>query len=162
MPKISTMLQRIQTVYLALGSIIMGLQGTLSMAIFFGSNKSYKMTVFGVQPKTEVAFTIPAWTLGALGVLLVVAMIYALLQFKNRPLQMRVIRIVNLMLFAHIILGFYMVNDYSGVLRNNGFEHSLEYGFGLIVPLLAVVFTMLASKAIKKDDELIRSADRLR
>jgi hypothetical protein len=41
--------------------------------------------------------------------------------------------------------------------------HTKEtYGVGLILPLLSIVCLFLANKAIRKDDKLIRSADRLR
>jgi hypothetical protein len=36
------------------------------------------------------------------------------------------------------------------------------FGVGLLLPALSIVFLFLANKAIRKDDKLIRSADRLR
>ena len=51
---------------------------------------------------------------------------------------------------------------------NKSIEHITEphvketYGVGLLLPALSIVFLFLANKAIRKDDKLIRSADRLR
>jgi hypothetical protein len=37
-----------------------------------------------------------------------------------------------------------------------------EKGIGMFVPILAVLLLVLANKAIKKDEDLVKSADRLR
>jgi ABC-type polysaccharide transport system permease subunit len=34
--------------------------------------------------------------------------------------------------------------------------------FGIYLPLVALVFLIMANRAIKRDDKLVRSADRLR
>lgn len=36
------------------------------------------------------------------------------------------------------------------------------YGWGLALPLIGVLFIFLANRAIRKDEALVRSADRLR
>jgi hypothetical protein len=37
-----------------------------------------------------------------------------------------------------------------------------EKGIGMFLPVLAIVFLVLANKAIKKDEDLVKSVDRLR
>jgi ABC-type polysaccharide transport system permease subunit len=37
-----------------------------------------------------------------------------------------------------------------------------EKGIGMFVPVLAIVLLVLANKAIKKDEDLVKSVDRLR
>jgi hypothetical protein len=37
-----------------------------------------------------------------------------------------------------------------------------EKGIGMFLPIVAIVFLALANKAIKKDEDLVKSADRLR
>ena len=37
-----------------------------------------------------------------------------------------------------------------------------EKGIGMLLPIVAIVFLVLANKAIKKDEDLVKSADRLR
>ena len=37
-----------------------------------------------------------------------------------------------------------------------------EKGIGLILPIFSIVFLVLANKAIKKDEDLVKSVDRLR
>ena len=37
-----------------------------------------------------------------------------------------------------------------------------EKGIGMFLPIVAIVFLVLANKAIKKDEDLVKSVDRLR
>jgi len=37
-----------------------------------------------------------------------------------------------------------------------------EKGIGMFIPVLSIVFLVLANKAIKKDEDLVKSADRFR
>ena len=37
-----------------------------------------------------------------------------------------------------------------------------EKGIGLLIPILTIVLVVLANNAIKRDDELVKSVDRLR
>ena len=37
-----------------------------------------------------------------------------------------------------------------------------EKGIGMFLPILAILLIVLANKAIKKDEDLVKSADRLR
>jgi hypothetical protein len=38
----------------------------------------------------------------------------------------------------------------------------LEKGIGMFLPIISIVFLVLANKAIKKDEDLVKSVDRLR
>jgi hypothetical protein len=37
-----------------------------------------------------------------------------------------------------------------------------EKGIGMFLPIISIVFIALANKAIKKDEDLVKSVDRLR
>jgi hypothetical protein len=37
-----------------------------------------------------------------------------------------------------------------------------EKGIGMFIPILSIVLIVLANKAIRKDEQLVKSADRLR
>ncbi|HAE71723.1 MAG TPA: DUF4293 domain-containing protein, partial [Flavobacteriaceae bacterium] len=37
-----------------------------------------------------------------------------------------------------------------------------EKGIGMFVPIISIVFLSVANKAIKKDEDLVKSVDRLR
>ena len=77
--------------------------------------------------------------------------------FKNRRLQLKACRLILIIIFVMIGLLFYTSDTYS-----SGLDQKVVFKTGTYLPLLQVVFIFLAHRAIKKDDELVRSADRLR
>jgi hypothetical protein len=38
----------------------------------------------------------------------------------------------------------------------------IDYGLGMYLPVIALAFTFLANRGIKKDEDLVKSVDRLR
>jgi hypothetical protein len=76
--------------------------------------------------------------------------------FKNRKLQFVIGRLTILINFILLgILIFYSQN-LSGEMEVS------EKGIGLLIPIFAIVLVVLANRAIKKDEELVKSVDRLR
>jgi len=82
--------------------------------------------------------------------------IIGLFLFKNRSSQMKV-GVMNLLL-NFVALGFLVY----WLLTLPGEIDISEKGIGLILPVISIVFIVLAQKAIKRDDELVKSADRFR
>ena len=62
----------------------------------------------------------------------------------------------------NIILNFILLAVFMyGSLNSPGEDVSSEKGVG-ILPIISIVLLVLANKAIKKDEDLIKSVDRLR
>ena len=79
----------------------------------------------------------------------------AIFKFKNRELQFvlgRIIILINLFLLGILI---YLSLTIPG-------EVSSEKGIGMFIPIVVILFVVLANKAIKKDEDLVKSVDRLR
>ena len=76
------------------------------------------------------------------------------LLFKNRPLQIKIGRILLLLPFAIYSLLLYMYWHYSG--------EQQKLLLTIIVPAISLFFQILALRAVKKDEALIKSMDRLR
>ncbi len=76
--------------------------------------------------------------------------------YKNRKVQMNLIRLD--IVLDIVLLGF-LVYWFLNLPGENIFS---EKGIGLIYPLISIVFLVLAHKAIKRDDNLVKSVDRLR
>ena len=77
--------------------------------------------------------------------------------YKNRPLQ---IRFCQILMALNAILIFVM-----RLFSNQLYEHDFEKGKFLLpsyLPLVAIAMAFVASRYIKKDEELVRSADRIR
>jgi cytochrome bd-type quinol oxidase subunit 2 len=76
--------------------------------------------------------------------------------FKNRKLQFVLNRL-------NIILNFILLGVLVYLSLNLSGETAVsEKGIGMFLPIISIVFLVLANKAIKKDEDLVKSVDRLR
>ena len=57
-----------------------------------------------------------------------------------------------------ILLGLFVYQS----LNLSGETKVSEKGIGMLIPLISIVFLALANKAIKKDEDLVKSVDRIR
>ena len=136
------MIQRIQTVYLLISFLLSG------VLIFFVSLWS---TEAGQPVYVEDVLLALILFLGSALLSLVTIFL-----FKNRKLQF-VLGRVNILL-NFILLGVFVY----WLLTVPGEMQISEKGIGMFIPVLSIVFLVLANKAIKKDEDLVKSADRFR
>lgn len=143
------MIQRIQTIYLLFASAISG-----GLIFVFDLWESVKKEVFAIDLLESNLFT-----LNLIPVLFLISSIIAFVAiflFNNRKLQFvmgRLAIFVNLILLGLLI---YVSLTLPGEIKIS------ENGIGMFIPILAVLLIVLANKAIKKDEDLVKSADRLR
>ncbi|EAQ40653.1 DUF4293 domain-containing protein [Polaribacter sp. MED152] len=143
------MIQRIQSIYLLLASIVSG-----GLIFVFNLWNTIKEKIFVVDLFSREAITvkvIPFMFLAS-----AVLSLMAIFLFKNRKLQFvigRVIILINLFLLGLLI---YLSLNLSGETNVS------EKGIGMFLPILVVLLIVLANKAIKKDEDLVKSVDRLR
>ena len=155
------MIQRIQSIYLLLTALCSGLLLAAPLYNIETATATYQLFLGGLvqtNPKDTILTSQPA--ILAVGFLLTLFPIIILFLYKKRPMQMRLAASAMMANTAMLLLLVGVVNK--------SLEHITElhvkesYGVGLILPALSIVFLFLANKAIRKDDKLIRSADRLR
>ncbi|MFV8226785.1 DUF4293 domain-containing protein [Christiangramia aquimixticola] len=136
------MLQRIQTVYLLLAVIV-------SAGLIF---------VFPLWENGAGEDVFAQDQLIALGMFLGSAAIslVSIFMFKNRKLQFVLGRL-------NIILNLFLLGVFVyWSLTLPGEMDISEKGIGMFLPIISIVFIVLANKAIKKDEDLVKSVDRLR
>ena len=135
------MIQRIQSVYLFLVILINVL------AVLFLANTLDKTAdlVFEIGYEYHIYFLIIS-----------ILSLWSLFAFKKRSFQLKTGRI-NLIL-NFVALGFFIY----WLLILPGEINFSKKGIGLIIPVISIVFIFLAQKAIKRDDDLVKSADRFR
>ena len=158
------MIQRIQTLYLALASAALGLLVVLAPVLITLQSDTgfYELRAFNIQLLVDGVGTIlmNAFPLAATLAFTIILCVYAIFQFNNRKFQMKVVRLAQL---SHLLVVgmvvFYL--DQMETLAGPG-ANGRSVSFWVAVPAVALVCTFLAFRAIKADDELVRSADRLR
>ena len=142
------MIQRIQTIYLLIGTILAGV--FLVLPLF-----SQSVLKKAVDLKQFVA---PDYLpLLVAGIVLILLQVAGILSFKNRAGQIKVIwgaLITNIILVA--ILGFWYTQ------LNSELVGKLSLNFGAALPIISLVLNFMALLAVKKDDKLVKSLDRLR
>ena len=89
-------------------------------------------------------------------VLTILIVIVAIMQFKNRQNQFVLNRVAILIQF--FLLGFFVYR----ALSMPGEGLTSEKGIGAFVPIVSIVLLALANRAIKKDEDLVKSVDRIR
>jgi hypothetical protein len=136
------MIQRIQSVYLL---VVILLAGVLPFWLNLWTDAG-GMEVYARQ---ELLISIGFYTSAALA-------LFALLSFKNRKNQF-VLNRFN-MLLNLFLLGFFVYQS----LNLSGETSVSEKGIGMLIPVFSIVFLVIANKAIKKDEDLVKSVDRLR
>lgn len=143
------MIQRIQSIYLLLTSVVSG-----ALIFVFNIWETVKQQIFVVDLffKDAITLKVIPFMFFASAIIAFVTIFF----FKDRKLQFvlgRIIILINLFLLGLLI---YLSLNLSG-------ETSVsEKGIGMFLPILAILLTVLANKAIKKDEDLVKSVDRLR
>jgi uncharacterized membrane protein YkgB len=118
-----------------------------------------QMTPYGVQePESGQKLTNNNYYFYAPLTVALVLTIRALLAFRNRKSQIMSLKLTFLLFAATFVLMALYVNDVQSSLQ--GMKFAL--GIGFFLPLAATALNWLAARAIKKDEELIKSVDRIR
>lgn len=161
------MIQRIQSVFLFIAFVAFGLMFFFPIAFKFpdadGTNLvSYQLYNYylqvaspGSEPLMNYIITLPmAVTTGLAGLLSLITIFV----YKNRLKQMN---LVKLCVFINILLVVGIFFWYSGVVEEKaGTEPS--YDIAAYFPLITLVFLILAFRRIRKDEKMVRAAERLR
>ncbi|NLP58926.1 DUF4293 domain-containing protein [Lutibacter sp. B1] len=144
------MIQRIQSIYLLIATLLSaGLIFVFNLWVEESGNKFYVIDSF----KSENIVLIITSALFFVSALIT---FIAIFKYKNRQLQFVLGRLAILINFILLGLLVYFSQNLSGEINVS------EKGIGLLIPIFTIVLVVLANKAIKKDEELVKSVDRLR
>jgi len=168
------MLQRIQTVYLFLAFVfcflyLMFPTATVVLDDVSISIKPYELKVaevaIGEELKVIEAEIDEKLNVGLFQVALVllafaimVITIIATFKYKKRVLQIRLGRMNILLLLTLIVLSFVYIDFVEAQL----FKDIDYYREGIFFPFVSIILIFLANRAIRRDERLVRSADRIR
>ena len=143
------MIQRIQTIYLLLSSIA---SGGLIFIFNLWISKGEKIFVLDLFSNKSISLQL-------IPIMFFISSILAIVNifiFNNRKLQFvigRILILINLFLLGLLIYQSLMISGEISV---------SEKGIGMFLPILAILPLVLANNAIKKDEDLVKSVDRLR
>ena len=131
------MIQRIQSIYLLVAAI------SMTLISFKVPVYTLNETIFMAQDDTKMF------------ILTIVGAIFSLLglfMFKNRKFQMKLIRLTVLIEMIIGVRLFMLLNKFEVVLNNTL----------LFLMAFSLIALIMAYRGVKKDDDLVRSVDRIR
>jgi hypothetical protein len=163
------MIQRIQSVFLFL--LVLAMVAMLFLPLWSKTDattgEEVILTAWNIKSYTNEANTasgtIPQQNAIAIGLLAIAAAgvaLYEIFQFKSRLNQMKLGLLNTLIIAALLGTSFYYAAYVGAELveaDNNG-----AYQAGFYMPMLALLLNALANRFIKRDEDLVRSVDRLR
>ncbi len=146
------MIQRIQTIYLALSLFFALLLYFQPIASIVSPQTFEQLMIYGLQSNPKI------W-LYILYAPMIVLPLMQIFQYKNLKKQLfngKLLLgswIVWLIVFA-LLLKFYLLNGLP--------EISIQWHFAAIFPVVSIVLVLLANRAIRKDYALLSSINRIR
>lgn len=157
------MIQRIQSIFLLLAVLVnlavmivpawqselSGKEGVISALSFEGENTENTLQFFEHTDSQSQALHIGFFSLVLLSSLWLLVSIF---RFKDRSAQMRMVYIGIILIFVEILAVV--------LLAQSGGDPNPQRGFAL--PIVAIVMAWVAARFIKKDDDLVKSVDRIR
>ena len=135
------MIQRIQSIYILFAIVLTAVLPFIFPLWYENGNKIYFMG--------NMTYTALFGLSTSLGVI-------SFLSFKKRQSQF-VFNRLNIILNL-ILLGLFVYRT----LNLSGGAQAPEKGIGMFLPIITILLLVLANKAIKKDEDLVKSVDRLR
>jgi len=132
------MLQRIQTVYLFLVAVL--------------ATTMYFLPLLFVIAKPKTYYIFPYFTAS----LVLLTSLITIFLYKNRKLQIK-LSIVNIVFLLLTFVEAFFINY-----QKTNYVLLYSFDIGAILPLISIIFTILAIKFIKKDEKLVKSLYRLR
>lgn len=139
---LEAMIQRIQTIYILISALIMA-----ALYVWFPVMLDQDGAV--ILQRGEPLVLVPIF-------LSIVMAIISILNYKKRQSQFILNRLNIISNF--VLLGVFVYRS----LTLSGETLVSEKGIGILFPIISIVFLVLANKAIKKDEDLVKSVDRLR
>lgn len=153
------MIQRIQSFYLLMADLLL-------LALFFlpfASLTTIEGAVYQLNLMECIKVGNPPviiqnnWVLVGLVIMAVLSITTTILLYKSRPKQIKVALLAIILLISANILLFYVAWN-GKMISGEKFSTNVVAVF----PLVAVILLLLAIQGIKKDENLVKSIDRIR
>ena len=156
------MLQRIQSIYLLAASLVLFALYFFPLAHnVYVNNASVTIMVTGIfQDVNGAQKSIESFTaLTAITAIVALIPLVIIFLFKNRKQQLALCYGTILVLFGY---SFWMAQTVKKAVGEGVQLDTHTMGIGLFLTSISIIMLLLATKGIKNDEKLIKSADRLR
>lgn len=149
------MIQRIQSLFLLISVILLLILLWAPLAILqIDENTFYEIYTKGYVFENDVQYSYSLWIFNAVTIFIAFVTIFL---YKNRILQMRIC-MYNFIL----LLGLQGVIAYTVYATASNLKAEVFLQYAAVLPVVAAILHLIAFKYIKRDEELVKAADRIR
>ncbi len=150
------MIQRIQSLYLFISfGLILSLFFIPFAELIDKSGETFLFLYRGLESGGKMIFVI--YPVAILTAIIAFVNLITIFLFKRRMLQIRLIVFNMICMLGLVGLVFYSIHN-----QEEALNAVVGYNIVNAFPLVAFVFNFMAMRAIRKDENLIRSMDRIR
>ncbi len=159
------MIQRIQSIYLLVAVVAAIVLMFIPIGWFTTADFGYVYTAFSVKDVTpEAGVRLPTLYLGISLAISAIFSFIAVFLYKNRASQIKMIYANMIIFLFSIALMLFIYPDVvfvkTGLIQSS---KDIHYNFPIILLMVIAAATLyLANRAIKKDEKMVKAADRLR
>ena len=159
------MIQRIQTLYLLVAGIFPVISLFVPLVVFSEGARWASMSAFGCESALvqELAGFHP-YGLLVFTLLASLSALYAIFGYKNRKSQIKKVYLTivfNVMTIVFNVIWYVALGAYTySVSERIGLGYT--FTISALLPIIALIALFLALKGIRKDEALVRAADRIR
>ena len=159
------MIQRIQTIYLFLAAALTVALLFIPVGFIVGNGiQLYEFNVFTLKDITSQKIEAQTFYLAIMLIVSAVLSLITIFLYKKRRVQMNLIALNMLLFLATYVLMLWICPDFIFAKKGLIVPDTLLFMHNKLIMLgiLPAFLLILANRAIRKDEELVRSADRLR
>ncbi|WP_029901857.1 DUF4293 domain-containing protein [Prevotella sp. 10(H)] len=150
------MIQRIQSVFLLLTSLLMGATVFCPLMEFRDDSREIVQIFYS----TGIGSDFPTWGVLTFAVVSALLALVNIFLYKKRKVQINIGYVTALFIILYYATSFVYVNAFMGKTDFTVSVANVQYG--IVLPLIALIFDFLAISKIKKDEKLVKSLDRIR
>jgi hypothetical protein len=147
------MIQRIQTVFIFIAVLLLGLMYFFPFAEISVGENLYEFNIKGIFLGEKIIY--PGMILLIFLILIILLHVFVMFRYKKRILQIRILIFVIILLLGFTgVLAYFAWSGFSG--------ETVSFSFPVAMPIVAAILDYLAIRYIGKDEALIRSLNRIR
>ena len=154
------MLQRIQSVYLVLVIISCIILNMFSLITADAVDGIYELSIIKTSFIRQSIASVLSFNFPLIisNLFIIIITLVTIFRYNNRKMQLK---LINVILIAVLIFIGILIFDYRQLISLCGSANASLKPIIIIVPI-QLILLLLAANGIKKDEALVRSADRLR
>lgn len=157
------MIQRIQSVFLLVAAIVSIILLFIPIGDIYTAEAQYTFTCFNVHLVPDGKVIMSTLYIALTLIVSACISIYAIFKYKDRMKQTRIVSLNMLVFLIAVMLMIWLFPDFifprKGLMQDG---ELFRFNYWIMIFVIPPVCMFLANRFIRKDERLVRSADRLR